>query len=264
MSKIIVNHASVEFPIYQRGTYVTLVEKSRGPGGLIARYRNKRPVVKALDNISFQLEAGDRVGVVGHNGAGKSTLLRLLAGIYEPVSGTVHTEGVIAPMLSLSQGIEKEATGYENITIRGIFLGMTTREIKKQQQEIADFSELGEYLSMPVRTYSSGMLVRLAFAISACIKPDILLLDEVFGAGDKGFKDKARDKMYELIAQAKIIVFATHSFDLMQQFCNKVLVMQAGRILDYNTIDAVMKKHQVLFENEQQGMNKRQKDIAVA
>lgn len=247
MSKVLVEHACVEFPIYQRGTNIALTRKKTGPGGFIARYRNKRTIVKALDDVSFELNPGDRVGLVGRNGAGKSTLLRLLAGIYEPVSGTVRTEGMIAPMLSLSQGIEKDATGYENITIRGIFLGMSRQQIQEKHQEIADFSELGDYLAMPVRTYSSGMLVRLAFAISACVKPDILLLDEVFGAGDQAFKDKARNKMYELIAQAKIIVFATHSFDLMKQFCNKILMLQSGKIIDYGPIDAVMAKHSSIF-----------------
>jgi len=218
-------------------------------------------VIKALDEVSFVLNGGDRVGLLGHNGAGKSTLLRLLAGIYEPVSGYVYTEGVVAPMLSLSQGIERDATGYENIIIRGVFLGMTSKEINEKQQEIAEFSELGEYLSMPVRIYSSGMLVRLAFAISSCIQPDILLLDEVFGAGDKAFKDKAREKMYELIAQAKIIVFATHSVGLMQQFCNKVIVMQAGKIIDYGSIDVVAEKHVGLFGDKKSQAKQEDKEV---
>lgn len=241
MSRIVIHNATVEFPVYQNDFKIT--SKVNKLGGFITSYQNKCSVIRALDNLSLDLYPGDRVGLIGHNGAGKSTLLRLLAGIYEPVSGHVHTEGSIASMLSIAQGIEREATGYENIFIRGTLMGMDKNEIKCKQDEIAEFSELGDYLSMPVHTYSSGMLVRLAFAISTSIQPDILLLDEIFAAGDASFQEKAKEKMASLVTQSKIIVFASHSFELLKEFCNKVLVLETGKIADYGPLQEILTKY---------------------
>jgi ABC-type polysaccharide/polyol phosphate transport system ATPase subunit len=187
-------------------------------------------VVNALKDITLTLKHGDRLGLIGHNGAGKSTLLRLLAGIYEPTEGDMRTEGHVSPMLDIMHGIETEFTGYENIMQRGTLLGLSREEIKAQIEDIAKLTGLGDYLAMPMRTYSSGMMVRLAFSISASIKPDILLIDEIFNAGDADFLSKARERMTKLLNESSIVVMATHADDLIKEFCNKVLLLDGGRI----------------------------------
>ena len=162
---------------------------------MIAEDAARHVVVKALNDVSFELREGDRVGIVGHNGSGKSTLLRVLAGAYEPVSGTIEVQGQVASMLNITLGLDYEATGYENIFLRGVIMGYTPKEIEPLVDEIVAFSELGDYIDMPMRTYSSGMSVRLAFAVSTCVKADILLMDEWLSVGDEGFKVKARERL---------------------------------------------------------------------
>lgn len=231
MAKINLQSVSVEFPIYNVNARSLKKRFIRlGTGGKVLEDANKHIVVNALDNINLTIEHGDRVGLIGHNGAGKSTFLRLLASIYEPTRGKIIIEGSVAPMLDITQGIEAEFTGYDNIVMRGILLGLNRQQINEKIAEIADFSELGDYLSMPLRTYSSGMQVRLAFAIASSINPEILLIDEVFGAGDATFMKKAREKMIYLLKESSIVVLASHSTELIQEFCNKALVLDAGRV----------------------------------
>lgn len=185
-------------------------------------------VIRALDNISFELQHGDRVALIGHNGAGKSTLLRVLGQIYEPSEGSIEVKGKISTLLELMIGINPESTGYENIIIRGLLLGLTRKEIDSKINEIAEFTELGDYLSMPVRTYSSGMQLRLAFGVATSINPEILLLDEVVGTGDSSFMAKAQKKLDDLVEQSNILVLASHSLDTIKKICNKGIVLKAG------------------------------------
>ncbi len=187
-------------------------------------------VVKALGNISISLGDGDRLGLIGRNGAGKSTLLRVLAGIYEPTQGTIERQGMVIPLLDLALGMDDEATGYQNIFLRGMLLGFPKKKIQALVDEIVDFTELGDYLNLPIRTYSSGMRLRLAFAVSTAFRPEILLLDEVIGVGDATFIHKANDRLREFRDAAKIVVISSHSNDVIREMCNKVLWMHEGNV----------------------------------
>lgn len=241
MAKIDLQSVSIEFPVYNvnarslKKNFIRLAT-----GGKVVKDANQHVVVSALNEINLAFEHGDRVGLIGHNGSGKSTFLRLLAKIYEPTRGKIDIQGNISPMLDLAQGIQAEFTGYENITLRGTLLGLTRAQIKQQSEEIAELTGLGDYLAMPIRTYSSGMMVRLAFAISASIKPEILLIDEIFGAGDANFMQKARQKMIDLLKQSSIVVMATHSELLIREFCNKALLLQGGRIQYFGDVSTAI------------------------
>lgn len=231
MAEIHIKNVSVEFPVYNISARSFKKNFLRmATGGNVSRDAKSHVVVKSLNDISLSIQHGDRIGLIGHNGAGKSTLLKLLARIYEPSSGNILINGQVSPMLNIMHGIEAEFTGYENIYIRGTILGLTRKQIQSKIADIAAFTELGDYLAMPVRTYSAGMMVRLAFSISTSINPDILLIDEVFGAGDTNFMNKARQRMVELLNQSSIVVMATHSDDLIKEFCNKALLLDSGRI----------------------------------
>ena len=219
MARIDLQAVSVEFPVYNinaRSFKKSLLRLATG--GAIMQDANQHVVINALNEISLSLNHGDQVGLIGHNGSGKSTLLRLLANIYEPTKGRMAIQGRVSPMLDLMPGLETELTGYENIKIRGSLLGLSKKEIRDNMDEITELTGLGGYLNMPIRTYSSGMMVRLAFAISACTQPDILLIDEVFGAGDADFMQRARNKMVSLLNKSSIVVMATHSDDLIKEF----------------------------------------------
>lgn len=208
-------------------------------GGLIS-VGEVIPVVKALQGICLSLKEGDRLGLVGHNGAGKSTLLKVLAGIYQPTEGFVTRKGRIVSTLNLSLGMEPEATGFENIIIRGLLLGMKRTEIFQKLDEIAAFTELGEYLNLPVRIYSSGMATRLAFATVTAMDSDILLMDEVIGTSDAAFMDKAEMRLNEFMNRSKIIVLASHSDSVIQRFCNKALLLEHGRIVSSGGVGEVL------------------------
>lgn len=223
---------SVEFPIYNVNARSLKKEFLRvATGGKVSSDKEHRKVlIKALDNISLKLEHGDRIGLVGHNGAGKSTLLRLLSNIYEPTSGHMKIHGRVSSLLDIMLGIEHELTGYENIVTRCTLLGLTKAEIKAKMNQIAEFTELGDFLSMPVRTYSAGMKLRLAFSVVTSIDPEILILDEVITAGDAHFMEKAKERMDQLIDKANIVVMASHSKEIIQTLCNKVITLEAGKI----------------------------------
>ncbi|MGW5723169.1 ABC transporter ATP-binding protein [Amycolatopsis sp. NPDC003865] len=181
-------------------------------------------------DITLSLEEGDRVGLVGHNGAGKSTLLRLLSGIYEPTRGSSRVVGRIAPVFDLGVGLDPEVSGRENILIRGLFLGMNRRQMEKRIDDIAEFTELGDYLHLPLRTYSAGMRVRLALGVVTTIDPEILILDEGLGAIDAGFLAKARSRLVDLARRSGVLVFASHSDELLAELCTTALWMDEGRI----------------------------------
>lgn len=197
-------------------------------------------VVRALDELSFALEKGDRVGLIGRNGAGKSTLLRVLAGIYEPTAGRLERSGKAVPLLDISLGMDENSTGYQNIRLRGLLLGMEIEEIGRKTEEIAEFTELSDYLDLPIRTYSSGMKVRLAFAISTAVDADILLLDEVIGTGDAAFIHKANRRLREFQDRAKIVVVASHSNAVVREMCNKALWLEKGKQVMFGPVDEVV------------------------
>lgn len=201
-------------------------------------------VVRALDAISVRLVSGDRVGLIGHNGAGKSTLLRTMAGIYAPSSGSIERQGKVVPLLDISLGMDENSTGLQNIRLRGLLLGMTEAEIRAKQQHIAEFCELGDYLDLPIRTYSSGMRVRLAFAISTAVDAEILLLDEVMGVGDASFMHKAEQRLADLHERSEIVVLAMHSNHEIRKVCNKAIWMDNGAMRMFGPTEEVVSAYE--------------------
>jgi ABC-type polysaccharide/polyol phosphate transport system ATPase subunit len=208
--------------------------------GLFFRKAETALQVRALEEVSLSFEEGHRVGVVGHNGAGKSTLLKLLAGIYTPTAGRCDVEGKVSSLFDLMLGFEPEATGWENIRYRGYLQGETPRSINEKIGAIAEFTELGEFLNVPVRYYSAGMLVRLAFAISTAIEPEVLLVDEVLSAGDAAFQNKARRRMREMMDMAKLIVVVSHDLGSLQQMCDRGVWLDRGRVRMVGKMKAVV------------------------
>lgn len=197
-------------------------------------------IVKALEDVNLELNHGDRLGLVGHNGAGKTTLLRTLAGIYEPTSGTAEIAGDVLPLFALETGMDPDSTGYENIRLRGRILGLSRRDLEEVERDIAEFSELGDYLEMPIRTYSSGMMVRLSFGIATAVHSDILLLDEMIGAGDASFVTKAQERLASFVERSGIMVVASHNPGILQQWCNRAALMNAGRITKIGEVQEVL------------------------
>ena len=206
-------------------------------GGQLFKSRSEIVVVRALDQVNFTLSEGDRLAVVGFNGSGKSTLLRVLAGVYAPTAGEITVKGRIASMLDISHGMDPEATGVDNIRYLAAMRGISPFRLKGQIDEIIEFSGLGSFIDMPVRSYSSGMAARLLFSVATAFEHDVLLLEEWLSAGDSGFIDKASARMRELVDSAKVIVTATHSMDLAKSFCNKVLRLNHGSVIYFGPID---------------------------
>jgi ABC-type polysaccharide/polyol phosphate transport system ATPase subunit len=199
--------------------------------------------VRALSNVNLTIRQGDRLGIVGHNGAGKSTLLKLLAGVYPPTGGKRIVNGQVSSLFDLQLGFEPEASGWENIAYRGYLQGETPKTIKSKLADIAEFSELGEFLNNPVRHYSSGMLVRLAFAVASAIDPEILLVDEVLSAGDLAFQKKCRQRMEEMIAKAHLIVMVSHDLESLSEFCNRAIWLDHGQIRRAGSTDDVIAEY---------------------
>jgi lipopolysaccharide transport system ATP-binding protein len=205
---------------------------------------DKTQDVHALKGISFSAKTGERIGIIGHNGAGKTTLLRTIAGLYPISKGSCHVRGDIRSLFEITLGFETEATGRENILYRGLLLGQTPKTMKALEKEIIEFAELGSFIDYPVKTYSAGMLVRLAFAISTIIAGDILLIDEVIGAGDAAFMKKASDRIQGLISQAKIMLLVSHDLSAIRSFCNRLLLMDKGTLVfDGNIEEGIDKYH---------------------
>jgi lipopolysaccharide transport system ATP-binding protein len=206
----------------------------------MGRDTKQRLVVQALKNISFDLNSGDRLGFIGSNGAGKTTLLRTLAGIYEPFHGRIAIHGVVTALLDASQGMNMELTGRENIRLRGLFNGLSEAQMKTLEADVASFSELEQFLELPVRTYSSGMVVRLGFALATAIKPQILLMDEWILAGDASFMEKARHRLETMVRGAEILVLSSHSPAIIMRWCNRVIWMDGGRVKADGTPEEVL------------------------
>jgi ABC-2 type transport system ATP-binding protein len=231
--------AAVDFPIFDAKTR-SLKKAVLGRAGGRIGTNSKVPVIEALRDITVSLRRGARVALVGHNGAGKSTLLRLMSGIYEPIRGRSSVVGKVAPVFDLAVGMDPEISGYENILIRGLFLGMTRKQMEERVDDIAEFTELGDYLSMPLRTYSTGMRVRLALGVVTSIDPEILLLDEGIGAVDAEFLAKARDRLNELVERSGILVFASHSDEFLADLCDTAIWMDQGTIREQGSLREVL------------------------
>lgn len=241
VTRVALDAVAVSFPVYQAGSR-SLKKRVlfRGSSGRIGRDANQRIVVEALRDVSLSLKTGDRLALVGSNGAGKTTLLRVIAGIYEPAHGTVITRGRISPMFDVNLGIDPELSGYENIRRRGLLLGMSSRAIESQIPDIAGFTELGDYLDMPVRTYSSGMMLRLGFAVATCFEPEILLMDEWILAGDAHFMARAQSRIQGFVERASVLVLSSHNLDLCSRWCTRALWLEQGQVRALGPVDEVL------------------------
>jgi ABC-type polysaccharide/polyol phosphate transport system ATPase subunit len=231
---------SVEFPIYSGGSRsLKKVLFNTTTVGNLAHDARDRVSVLALSGITLDIEHGDRLAIIGANGAGKSSLLKVLAGIYAPTGGRMHATGRVSALLTASVGLNPDATGKENILIRGMYMDVPPRDMRARVKEIADFTELGYYIDMPVRTYSAGMMVRLCFAVATSVSPEILLMDEWLAAGDAAFLVKARRRMEELVSATSIMVLASHSMALLREWCNRAILLDRGRLVAIGAVDEV-------------------------
>jgi ABC-type polysaccharide/polyol phosphate transport system ATPase subunit len=212
-------------------------------GGAIGMSASGIVVVRAVDSVSFAIKSGERIGLIGHNGAGKTTLLRTLAGIYEPTGGALQTTGRIMPLFNLMEGMMPDASGREFIYVRGILLGLEPSEIYALTAEVLEFCELGEYIDMPIRMYSTGMLVRLAFAIATSATSDILLFDELIGAGDASFIEKAQERLRRFIDRSSIVVVASHDRGVLQKWCTRAFLMEHGKLVHDGDVDEVLQTY---------------------
>ncbi len=243
MARLILKDVSVSFPVFNakgRSIKSSLIHSMTG--GRISEASGSVSV-QALNKVSLELNEGDRLGLLGHNGAGKSTLLRVMAGIYEPTEGCIESEGKITSMFTPNIGVSMEATGWENIVTRGILLGLNAEEIERLKSDVAEISGLGEFLEMPVRTYSSGMQMRLAFSVSTSMSPEILLLDEAILAGDASFIAMARKRLDRLIEDANVLVLASHSQAILRQLCNKGALLNQGRLTLFDSVDEMIETY---------------------
>jgi len=239
-----VNSLSLDIPVFNvsRSFRTSLV--NRFTGGKIERNDSSKQIsIRALHDINFRLEAGDRLGLVGHNGAGKTTLLRVLARIYKPMMGSYKHKGRITPLFNMSVGLDMDDTGVDNIYTIGMHLGMTKYEIDAKREEIIEFSELGDFIYLPVRIYSAGMQTRLSFAIATALDPDILLMDEGIGAGDANFAEKARNRLTKFYDKTSVMVIASHSEDLISKLCNKALLLEHGKQIMLGSVEDVFSQY---------------------
>lgn len=233
MAHINLDDCSVEIPVDWKGDQSIRSKMiSTLLGGSIRLGAKGRASVRALDGINLELKPGDRLGILGKNGSGKSSLLRLLAGIYEPSSGTAHRSGTVSTLFDLSLGLDPDASGRENIKLMAIYRQIPLSKLKGSEAEIVEFSGLGPYIDMPVRAYSSGMILRLAFSVSVILKGDVLLMDEWLAVGDAEFSKKAESKLKSLVQNTQIFAIATHNPVLVENICNRVIRLDGGRIVD--------------------------------
>jgi ABC-2 type transport system ATP-binding protein/lipopolysaccharide transport system ATP-binding protein len=243
MTSITLRDVAVDFPIYNARGRSLRSNVLRHVGGHIKGQDDGIVVVEALRDINLDLGPGDRLALVGHNGAGKSTLLRVLAGAYEPTRGRAEIRGKVSSLLDMTMGMDPELSGSENIVLRGIFLGMTFGEVDRLIPSIGEFSGLGGFLNLPMRTYSSGMALRLAFAISTAVQPDILLMDEMISVGDADFADKARERIEQVMENSHILALASHDPAVLRRYCNKAILLKGGEIVSAGSLEDVLASH---------------------
>jgi lipopolysaccharide transport system ATP-binding protein len=231
-TSISLHEVNVEFPIYNtRNRSLKNQFLKAMTGGQIGSDGSGRVIIQSLHNISLEINEGDRVAILGHNGSGKTTLLRTIAGVYRPSRGNISVSGKISSLIDIFLGIDYEGSGVENIYLRAAILGISAKEVKKKLNEIVEFSGLGQFIDLPVRTYSSGMNLRLAFSISTMLDPEILIMDEWLSVGDSEFLEKATSRLNELVDKCKILVLATHSEDLAHKLCNRIIRLEKGEII---------------------------------
>ncbi|HEY8616131.1 ABC transporter ATP-binding protein [Phenylobacterium sp.] len=244
MSSVSVRQLTLRFPVYGLDAKSLKRHLARvAVGGRLSAARRGLQVVTALDNVSFELRGGDRLGLVGHNGSGKTTLLRALSGAYLPDVGEIEIHGRVASLLDLSLGIDPTATGIDNIFLRGRVAGLSTAAIQERLEAISEFSGLGPYLAMPLKTYSAGMQARLAFAVATSVDAEVLLMDEWFAVGDADFQEHAQARLKGLVERANVLVLASHDHDLLRAYCNKVMRLDGGRaspVVDIAQLDELL------------------------
>src|SRR6202051_1362897 len=238
-----VDNVSVLFPLYHGSSRSLKKMVVAAASGRLAKDQQQRVVVRALSNINLHLESGDRLGLVGSNGAGKTTLLRVLAGIYEPVLGALRVKGSLNALLDPNLGMNMELTGRENILLRGLYNGLPRSALPRLEEDVAEFAELADFLDLPVRIYSAGMVVRLGFALATAIKPQILLMDEWFLAGDAVVLDKARHRLEEMVRGADILVLSSHQADIVRNWCSRALWLDQGKVVADGPTDAVLDQY---------------------
>jgi len=244
MANITLKQASVVLPIFNSSSRsITNTLVSAATGGVLTAQKGGHISIEALKNLDLEILSGDRLGIIGHNGSGKSTLLRLLSGIYEPSSGEIERNGSISSLVDISLGINPESTGRENIFLRGKLMGLSRKEIDEKIDEIIEFSELGDYINLPVRIYSSGMLLRLAFAVSTSITADILIMDEWLSVGDGSFAERASNRLRELVNNSEILVVASHTRSLIEETCNKVVWLEHGVIKKVGSVGKILPEY---------------------
>lgn len=240
MTRIKLENVSVDIPIFNsQGRSLKKRIMGIATGGKIGLTEKGKTIVRSLDDINLEINPNDRIGIVGHNGAGKSTLLRVLGKVYTPTSGKAIIEGKIGSLIDISLGIDLESTGIENIYLRAALLGIEKSKVESELTNIIEFTQLGDFINMPVRTYSTGMHMRLAFAVSTMISPDILLMDEWLSVGDAAFQSQAEKRLTDLVARANILVLASHSKSLIQKCCTKVLWLEHGRMKMFGPTEKV-------------------------
>ncbi len=230
MARIRIENVSLDFPLYHGSARSLKKTVFAAASGRLGEDKRQRVVVQALRNIDIELASGDRLGLVGTNGAGKTTLLRTIAGIYEPVVGRIRVEGSLNALLDPALGMNLDLTGRENIMLRGLYNGFNQAQIRLLEDDVAEFAELGEFLELPVRFYSSGMMVRLSFAMATAIRPQVLLMDEWFLAGDANFIAKARARLESVVRGAEILVLSSHISSAILEWCTRAIWMDHGRV----------------------------------
>ena len=251
MSHIILDNVSLSYPVFgANGRSFKSGIFNMATGGRLAKSHSSI-TVEALHNINLNLQSGDRLGLVGHNGAGKTTLLKVLAQIFEPTKGKISVKGNSNCLFDIMMGMDIESSGYENIMLRGLILGLTRTEVKKIIPSIEEFADLGDFIKMPVKTYSAGMKVRLAFGIITSLPAEILLIDEVVNVGDANFMEKAKARMHGLIHQSDILVLSTHDIGIMKEFCNKVLWLEHGQVKALGTLSEIFTPYENSMRNIQ-------------
>jgi ABC-type polysaccharide/polyol phosphate transport system ATPase subunit len=207
------------------------------------RQENNVHEFEAIRNVSFNISKGEMVGIIGRNGSGKSTLLKVISGVYKPSGGLVQVHGTIAPLLELGAGFHHELTGRENIVINGLLMGFSKREMEEREQSIIDFADIGEFIDVPVKQYSSGMYMRLAFAVATEVDPDILAVDEILAVGDTAFRQKCFDRLQRFRAANKTILFVTHSMQQIAEYCDRAILLDKGQLLFDGTPQQAVELH---------------------
>jgi ABC-type polysaccharide/polyol phosphate transport system ATPase subunit len=249
MAHINLKNVAVDFPVVNASSHSLQLRLFQSLGGKLSS-RNQTVIVRALDDVNLSLRDGDRLGIIGHNGSGKTTLLRVLAGVYRPGEGSATIEGSVSSFTDLTLGMDPESTGWENIIFRCAFMGMSFREAKRRSSVIAEFSELGEYLNLPARTYSTGMFLRLAFAISTCVQPEILIMDEMISTCDAQFLEKAQRRLREVVDKANILALASHDMNVIREICNKVIWLERGTVEEFGPPERVVQAYESFHHNE--------------